>query len=122
MKDGLKVFQDLATLLRNLGYKNVSLTASSSDDEMDLLAEDVYGNPLQFFCKVYQNTVAPVQVRAVIEKRDLNMVEDRLNCAVLIALSGVTESAKKFAEMKQVLLWDGVSSSLPSDCPIVIVQ
>lgn len=121
MKDGLKVFQDLATLLRNLGYKNVSLTASSSDDEMDLLAEDVYGNPLKFFCKVYQNTVAPAQVRALIEKRDLNLVEDRANGAVLVALSGVTESAKKFAEMKQVLLWDGVSSSLPSDCPIVIM-
>lgn len=103
--DGVGFEQELATLLRDSGYKNVSLTAVSGDDGIDLWADDPDGNPCIFQCKAYQNTVSPAQVRELLGA--LKSVEDKANYAVMVALSGVTGGAEKFAEKNKILIWDG---------------
>ena len=105
--DGLGFEQELATLLRDSGYINVSLTAVSGDDGIDLWADDPDGNPCIFQCKAYQNTVSPAQVRELLGA--LKSVEDKANYAVMVALSGVTGGAEKFAEKNKILIWDGDS-------------
>lgn len=103
--DGVGFEQELATLLRDSGYKNVSLTAVSGDDGIDLWADDPDGNPCIFQCKAYQNTVSPAQVRELLGS--FKAVEDKANYAVMVALSGVTGGAEKFAEKNKILIWDG---------------
>ena len=103
--DGVGFEKELATLLRDSGYKNVSLTAITGDDGIDLWAKDPDGDACIFQCKAYKNTVSPAQVRELLGS--LKSVGDRANYAVMVALSGVTGGAERFAERNEILIWDG---------------
>jgi len=103
--DGITFEHELATLLRDTGYRDVSLTSLSGDDGIDLWAIDPDDNPCIFQCKAYQNTVSPSQVRELLGS--LKAVEDRANYAVMVALSGVTDGAERFAKKNSIIIWDG---------------
>ena len=103
--DGVTFEQELAALLRDSSYRDISLTSLSGDDGIDLWSTDPDGNPCIFQCKAYQNTVSPAQVRELLGS--LKSVEDKANYAIMVALSGTTEGAKRFAEKNGILIWDG---------------
>lgn len=103
--DGVTFEKELAALLRDSGYKEVSLTSVTGDDGIDLWATDPDDNPCILQCKAYQNTVSPSQVRELLGS--LKAVEDKANYAIMVALSGITGGAEKFAEKNGILVWDG---------------
>ena len=103
--DGVTFEKELAALLRDCGYNDVSLTSVTGDDGIDLWATDPDGNPCILQCKAYQNTVSPSQVRELLGS--LKAVEDKANYAIMVALSGITGGAEKFAEKNGILVWDG---------------
>lgn len=104
--DGIAFENEFASLLKDSGYKDIRLTATTGDEGIDLWGTDLDGYTCIFQCKAYKDPVVPSQVRELLGA--LASVKDKAKYAVMVALSGTTAGALNFAQKNGLLIWDGM--------------
>ena len=90
-----------ADLLRVNGYKNVSVTAASGDQGVDVLAEKE-GLKYAFQCKKWSYPIGNTAVQEVSTGKTFY----KCDVAVVLTNSTFTKGAVELAEATGVLLWD----------------
>jgi len=103
--DGVTFEHEFAALLKDTGFTDITLTATSGDEGIDLWGTDPSGNRCIFQCKAYKDAVVPAQVRELLGS--LSAVKGKAKYAVMVALSGTTSGALSFAKKNEVLIWNG---------------
>jgi hypothetical protein len=92
-----------ADLLRANGYTNVSVTAASGDQGVDILAEQG-GLKFAIQCKKWSYPIGNTAVQEVSAGKAFY----KCDVAVVLTNSAFTKGAIELAEATGVLLWDGV--------------
>lgn len=101
LQTGVEFEQYIAYVLNLLKYSNISITSSSGDFGIDVLAtkDDVcYG----FQCKLYSKPVG----NSAIQEAFAGKSHYNCNVAIVVTNSNFTEQAKKQAQENRVILWD----------------
>lgn len=101
LPDGYAFEEYTANLLKKLNYTNVSVTSSSNDYGIDVLAEKD-GIKYAIQCKLYSQPVGNKAVQEAFSGKNY------YNCHIAVVLTNntFTENAKKLAQSNGVLLWD----------------
>ena len=101
--NGIQYERSCAKYLSKLGYKNITLTKTSGDQGIDIIATK--GNlKYGFQCKYYSKTVGNDAVQQAFS----GIAYYKLDKAVVITNSDFSSGARKLAEEADVLLWDHV--------------
>lgn len=97
---GLEYEAYVASRLKKMGYKNISVTSGSGDYGADVIAYDIKGNKTCFQCKKYQGSVGVSAVQEIIAAKTY------YNCvkAIVVTTATFTNNAKKLAEKAGVSL------------------
>lgn len=102
LKMGGREFEErLASLLQNRGFE-VSLTPASGDGGVDIIATNSSGVFL-IQCKAHANPVGPEPMRALFGVLRSGYAGG--NHAMMIALGGVTDGARRFAHQNGIVVW-----------------
>ncbi len=101
LPDGYAFEEYTANLLKKLNYTNVSVTSSSNDYGIDVLAEK-NGIKYAIQCKLYSQPVGNKAVQEAFSGKNF------YNCHIAVVLTNntFTENAKNLAKSNGVLLWD----------------
>ena len=98
----------IATLLMDLGYKNVRITGGPRDLCRDIACEDIWGRRVMVQCKKYTNKKVG---SSDLQKFIGMMREHEASKGIYITTSEFTEPAKRLAKKYNIELWDGAKLS-----------
>lgn len=101
LMDGYQFEEFCAQLLKNKGFDNVTLTQSSGDQGVDIIAYRDYVK-YGFQCKCYSSTIGNKAVQEVFAGKSF------YNCHVGVVITNnyFTKSAIELAQQNGIVLWD----------------
>ena len=94
----------VATLLSDIGYRNVKVTGRSGDRARDISATDLTGSAVTVQCKRYVSRVGSQDIQLFI---GMLQTEYRGSKGIYVTTSEFTAPARELAKDYEVQLWDG---------------
>ncbi len=96
----------VATLLKDLGYRNVRVVGGAGDLARDISCQDARGGSIMVQCKKYgqHRSVNSPDVQRFI---GMMMTEHRASSGIYVTTSELTEPALGLCRKHQIEVWDG---------------